>query len=76
MSVVVTVWGFVGMLYCVVTVVENSVFLALECMLCVYVADVMDVAFSVCILRREAVGARAWAHRFTMCCRMGTIACR
>ena len=27
-------------------------------MLCVYVVDVMDVVFSVCIVRRVAVGAR------------------
>ena len=29
-------------------------------MLCVYVRDVMDVVFSVCIVRLEAVGARVW----------------
>ena len=29
-------------------------------MLCVCVADVMDAVFSVCIVRRGAVGARAW----------------
>ena len=29
-------------------------------MLCVCVGDVMDVVFSVCIVRREAVGGRAW----------------
>ena len=29
-------------------------------MLCVYIGDVMDVVFSVCIERRGAVGARAW----------------
>ena len=29
-------------------------------MLCVYVVDVMDVVFSVCIVRRVAVGARVW----------------
>ena len=45
---------------CVATVVKNSVFLALECcsMLCVCVGDVKDVVFSVCIVRRGAVGAR------------------
>ena len=39
-------------------VVKNSV-LALEClnMVCVCVADVV---FSVCIVRRGAVGARVW----------------
>ena len=29
-------------------------------MLCVCVVDVMDVAFSVCIVRRGAVGAPVW----------------
>ena len=29
-------------------------------MLCVCVVDVMDVVFSVCIVRRGAVGARVW----------------
>ena len=29
-------------------------------MLCVGVGDVLDVVFSVCIVRRRAVGARAW----------------
>ena len=29
-------------------------------MLCVCIVDVMDVVFSVCIVRRGAVGARAW----------------
>ena len=29
-------------------------------MVCVYVVDVMDVAFSVCIVRRGAVGGRIW----------------
>ena len=29
-------------------------------MLCVCVGDVMHVVFSVCIMRREAVGARVW----------------
>ena len=29
-------------------------------MLCVCVRDVMDVVFSVCIVRRGAVGARVW----------------
>ena len=29
-------------------------------MLCVYVGDVMDVGFSVCIMRRGVVGARVW----------------
>ena len=29
-------------------------------MLCVCVVDVMDVVFSICIVRREAVGACVW----------------
>ena len=29
-------------------------------MLCVCVADVMDVMFTICIVRRGAVGASAW----------------
>ena len=29
-------------------------------MLCVYVGEVMDVVFSVCIVSRGAVGARVW----------------
>ena len=29
-------------------------------MLCVCVRDVMDVVFSVCIVRHGAVGARVW----------------
>ena len=32
-------------------------------MLCVYVWDVMDIGFSVCIVRRGAVGARVWDVR-------------
>ena len=29
-------------------------------MLCVYVVDVMDVLFSVCFVKRGAVGSRVW----------------
>ena len=32
-------------------------------MLCVCVGDVMEVVFSVCIVRRGAVGARVWGVR-------------
>ena len=46
---------------CVAAVVKKSV-LALECMLCVCVGDVMDVVFSVCIVR-------AWS---SMCSCMGS----
>ena len=35
-------------------------------MLCVCVGDVMDVVFSVCIVRRGAVGARVWCECFIM----------
>ena len=30
------------------------------CVCCVCVGDVMDVVFTVCIVRRGAVGARVW----------------
>ena len=33
-------------------------------MLCVCVGDVMDIVFSVCIMRRGAVGAHVWG----LCC--------
>ena len=62
MSVLVTVWGSVGSLLCKRSLSLLLLFLALECcsMLCVCVGDVMDVVFSVCIVRRGAVGARVW----------------
>ena len=37
-------------------------------MLCVYVGDVMDVVFSVCIVRRGAVGARVWGVQMLYVC--------
>ena len=37
-------------------------------MLCVCVGDVMDVVFSVCIVRRGAVGARVWGVSSCRCC--------
>ena len=48
--------------YCVAAVVTNSDFSAFECcsMWCVCLVDVMDVVFSVCIVRRGAVCARVW----------------
>ena len=52
MSVVVTVCGVCGNVCCVAAVVKNSVF-SLVC-----VGDVMDVVFSVCIVRRGALGVR------------------
>ena len=33
---------------------------SVEVCVCVCVGDVMDVVFSVCIVRRGAVGARVW----------------
>ena len=36
-------------------------------MLCVCVGDVMDVVFSVCIVRRGAVGARVWGVCVSSC---------
>ena len=36
-------------------------------MLCVCVGDVMDVVFSVCIVRRGAVGARVWGVSVLSC---------
>ena len=36
-------------------------------MLCVCVGDVMDVVFSVCIVRRGAVGARVWSVSVSSC---------
>ena len=38
-------------------------------MLCVCVGDVMDVVFSVCIVRRGAVGARVWGGVSVSSCR-------
>ena len=45
--------GFCVNVCCIAAVVKNS-------MLWVCVVDVMDVVFSVCIVRRGAVGARVW----------------
>ena len=50
--------GFCGNV-CVGDVVEDSGFLALECCTMLYVC-VMDVMFSVCIVKRGAVGSRVW----------------
>ena len=44
---------------CVGAVVQDSVFLALECC-CMLYACVMDVVFAVCIVTRGAVCARVW----------------
>ena len=53
--------GVCGKVCCVAAVVKKSV-LALEClsMLCVCVVNVIDVVFSVCIVRHGDVGARVW----------------
>ena len=48
--------GVCGNVCCVAAVDKNSVFKALD--MCVCVGDVMDVVFSVCIVRRGAIGAR------------------
>ena len=49
---------------CVAAVVKNSVFFSLGVLKyvlkCVCVGDVMDVVFSVCIVRHGAVDARVW----------------
>ena len=67
--------GVCGNVCGVAAIAKNSVFLALECwsMWCVCVVDVMDVVFSVCIVRRGAVGARVWEvlvfrHADVVCC--------
>ena len=51
-----------GNVCCVAAVVKDSVVLALECrsMLYVCVKGVMDVVVYVCIVAREALGARVW----------------
>ena len=53
--------GVCGNVCCVAAIVKNSVFYpwSLEVCLC-RGCDVMDVVFSVCIVRRGAVGARVW----------------
>ena len=54
--------GVCGNVCCVAAIVKDSVFLAFECgsMLYICVRDVMDVVFSVCIVRHGAACARAW----------------
>ena len=52
--------GVCGNGCCVTAVVKNSVFLSLGVLKYVCVGDVMDVVFSVWIVRRGAVGARVW----------------
>ena len=52
--------GVSGNVCCVAAVVKNSVFFSLGVLKYVCVGDVMDVVFSVCIVRRGAVGARVW----------------
>ena len=44
-------------------------FLSLGVLKCVCVGDVMDVVFSVCIVRRGAVGARVWGSVSVSSCR-------
>ena len=50
--------GVCGNVCCVAAVVKNSGFFILGMLKYVCVGDVMDVVFSVCIVRRGAVGAR------------------
>ena len=53
--------GVCGKVCCVAAVVKNSVFLAWSVKYVVCLCrDVMDVVFSVCIVRHGAVGARVW----------------
>ena len=56
--------GVCGNVCCVAAVVKHSGFFkpwSVEvCCVFVCVGDVMDVVFSVCIVRRGAVGARVW----------------
>ena len=55
--------GVCGNVCCVAAVVKMVGFFSLgvlRSMLCVCVGDVMDVVFSVCIVRHGAVGARVW----------------
>ena len=42
-------------------------------MLCACVGDVMDVVFSVCIVRRGAVGARVWGYLCVLCASWGAV---
>ena len=55
--------GVCGNVCCVAAIIKNSVFFfcrgVLKYVVCLY-GDVMDVAFTVCIVRRGAVGARVW----------------
>ena len=61
LSVVWIVWGSVGM-FIVLRPLLKMMFFSLEVLNYVVccVAGVMDVAFSVCIVRRGAVGAHVW----------------
>ena len=51
--------GVCGNVCCVASVVKKC-FFSLGVLKYVCVGDVMDVVFSVCIVRRGAVGARVW----------------
>ena len=45
----------------VATVVKDGVFIVLKYVVCLCKGcDVMDVVFSICIVKRGAVGARIW----------------
>ena len=61
MYVVVTVWWSVGMfVVCGRCLKKVSFFSLVVLKYVVCVVDVMGVMFSVCIVRRGAVGARVW----------------
>ena len=65
MSVVVTVWGL-WEVCCVAAVVKNNVFLALECCS----MFMMDVVFSVCIVRRGAYKRWSCHSRQKLLCKL------
>ena len=53
--------GVCGNVCCVAAVVKNSCFFSLGVLkYVVCLCSVMDVVFSVCIVRRGGVGARVW----------------
>ena len=58
MSVVVTVWGFVGIFVVYRPLLKIGGLFNLDVLKYDCVRDVMDVVFSVCIVMRRTVGAR------------------
>ena len=63
----------------VATVVKDGVFIVLKYVVCLCKGcDVMDVVFSICIVKRGAVGARVWEvrvfrHEYAVCLCLGYI---